>query len=488
MLPVDVLTLILKRTTQQHRFSSCALVSSRWAAAAAAATRAPTFHTISRQLPWPKVAEQRDTRAASLQLWLAAHGQHITSLHASAAEPQLLLALPAMPALDLNVLPSTILQSLELQQLQVNLPTTGTTVSFQGFTQLTRLSLSSCYFPTAAVLTPPPALQELSLQGGLWGSCGSLLGTFLQSDALHGLTKLTLQDDITGFVLSTCLQHVKKLPCLGSLTLARPLSSSTQGEAAPGSHFSDLSNLQHLTELKISGIGVAEAGTVLAQLTNMQHLVLTQCFGLHAAALQGLSRLQHLHLDKVHIMTELLAALPGLQELTHLSLEGSMLDRAPAAAFTALTASSKLAHLRLAHAVPTQGSGDLWDYVFAPGQGLAQLTSLSVANCSPLPLQTLPDACPIMQQLELSLHEVYGGGAAAGSGSRQLDNGHGQLDAPPLAALQQLTGLTSLALRGGNFAPVSAGVRQLTGLRKLQVSAWYPLGSQDLLGLSNLPQ
>jgi hypothetical protein len=114
-LPVDVLTLIMQRPDQQQRLGSCALVSSRWAAAAGAATRAPTFQHTLHQRPW----QQRDTRAASLQLWLAAHCQHITSLHASAAQPQLLLSLPAMPALDLSVLASTNLQSLELQQLQV---------------------------------------------------------------------------------------------------------------------------------------------------------------------------------------------------------------------------------------------------------------------------------------------------------------------------------------------------------------------------------
>jgi hypothetical protein len=74
-------------------------------------------------------------------------------------------------------------------------------------------------------------LQELLLQGGLWGNSGSMLDPFLQSAVLHGLTKLELQDDCTEFVLSTCLQHIQKMSCLERLILARPLGSSTQEEA-----------------------------------------------------------------------------------------------------------------------------------------------------------------------------------------------------------------------------------------------------------------
>jgi hypothetical protein len=82
------------------------------------------------------------------------------------------------------------------------------TVSLQSFTQLTRLALASCYFTEAAVLTPPPVLPELSLQGCLWRSCGSLLGPFLQSNALKGLTKRELQDNVTRDV-----QHFQKRSC-----------------------------------------------------------------------------------------------------------------------------------------------------------------------------------------------------------------------------------------------------------------------------------
>jgi hypothetical protein len=62
-----------------------------------------------------------------------------------------------------------------------------------------------------------------------------------------------------------------------------------------------------------------------------------------------------------------------------------------------------------------------------------------------------------------TLHNAYGGGAAAISSSwhwpeSQSDRQHGQLDVTPWAALQQLTGLTSLALRGEDFALVSSKV------------------------------
>lgn len=505
-LPIEVLTLVLQHTSQQHRLSSCALTCSRWATAAASATKAVKLSHAG--VP----CHDRTPRIESLQAWLANQAQQVESMQVSTADADLLLALPAMPALDLTQLPSTNhLQSLELQQIKLTLPEYPVAsllrpqdvsssqasaqmhaASLQGFTQLTGLSLASCYIATAATLALPPTLQELALKDGLWGASGSMNSTLMQSTTLCSLTKLELHDDRTGFTLHTALPYATKLSNLESLSLAkrtrRGISwvQEQQLQQQETEQLSSLSTFPKLTELKLSGFYRVAAGQYLAPLTNLQRLELDGCAGLQAAALQALSKLQHLH-TVIENMAELLNVLPGLQELTHVSLVASAADQAPAKAYIRLTACSKLACLRMVSAATIEESGFLWDHALRPGSELVRLTQLCVINCAPLPLERLPDACPNLQQLELSVHEAYGRAAnALQQKTDQAEGTDGVVEAHPMAALQQLTCLTRLLLQGGNFSSLAEGVRQLTALQDLQIRAWSPLLPQDVLGLTQL--
>ena len=394
-----------------------------------------------------------------------------------------------MPALDFTALPCSNLRELDLQQLK--LPGSGATASLQGFSQLTRLSLTSCYIPSAAVLLLPP-LKDARIVRGLWGRSGSLVGSFLRSTALQGLTRLTLHDDSTGGLMAAALQHFSNFNSMQRLSLVCP--PQTRTNPAPVLTEAALSGsmhaLQNLTSLSLSHIDVTEvAAPCMMQLSALQHLKLVKCPGMQANVLASFTRLQHLHLVTFHGMTfpELLATLTGFTQLTFLSIATSATASAPAEAFRTLTASSKLVHLSLSSLL----SPLLWDYVLPSGLQLPHLTRLEVLFCSPVPLQRLPEVCPALQELHLSIQENYGVPSSRTRRSGDDDQAAAATAAAapyPIESLGELSGLTSLHLRAGDFSCVAKGVWQLTRLRRLQVAAWYPLRTDDVLGLTNLQQ
>jgi hypothetical protein len=396
-----------------------------------------------------------------------------------------MVAPPAMLALDFTALPCSNLRELDLQQLKLELPGSGATASLQGFSQLSRLSLTSCYIPSAAVLLLPP-LKDVRIVRGLWGRSGSLVGSFLRSTALQGLTRLTLHDDSTGGLIAAALQHLRNFSSMQRLSIVCPPQTRT----APAPVLTEaalagsMPALQNLTSLSLCDVDVTEVAVpCMLKLSALQRLKLVKCPGMQANALASFTRLQHLHLVTFQGMTfpELLATLTGFTQLTYLSIATSATASAPAEAFRALTASSKLVHLSLTSLL----SPLLWDHVLPPGLHLPHLTRLEALFCSPISLQRLPAVCPALQELHLSIHEDYG---VPSSRTRRSSTGDQTAAAAPypIESLGELSGLTSLHLRAGDFSCVAKGVWQLTGLRKLQVAAWYPLWTLDLLGLTNL--
>lgn len=375
-MPPDLIARILVHVSETDRLKHCALVCKSWAAAAAAAT---TTVQLS------QAGEDRGHKLRSLRSWLLTYHHHVTSLKVSTVKGKP-MALRVMPAMNFTVLPCNNLRQLDLQQLKLELPVRGTTASLQGFSQLTKLALTSCYIPWAAVLLPPP-LQELMIGRGLWGPSGSLVGSFLESTALQGLTRLTLHDDSTGGLMANALQHLDSCSSVRRLSLVCP--PQTRSASAPALTAEVLSGsmhaLQHLTSLSLSHIGVTEIEVpCMMQLTALQRLKLVECPGMPANVLASFTRLQHLHLDTFHNVPcpELLATLAGHTQLTYLAI-GPVERSAPAEAFHALTASSKLAHLNLNNVK----SPLLWDHVLPSGLHLPDLTRLEVQFCSPVPLQ-----------------------------------------------------------------------------------------------------
>jgi hypothetical protein len=104
---------------------------------------------------------------------------------------------------------------------------------------------------------------------------------------------------------------------------------------------------------------------------------------LEPGALAGKTQLQRLQVKYMHPkltgaqLAQLLSHLQPLQQLTNLNLAHSLTadeqDSPPAAAYAALTASSKLQHLDLTCCTLQAGA---WQHMFPAGRQLPQLLSL----------------------------------------------------------------------------------------------------------------
>jgi hypothetical protein len=136
----------------------------------------------------------------------------------------------------------------------------------------------------------------------------------------------------------------------------------------------------------------------------MCHLtrLVVNAVGFQPAALAGKAKLQHLELvgwgfaqamlrfeqaGGAAGVAQMLSQLQQQTQLTHLNLE-DMSDREvgsgdlPAAAYTALTASSKLQHLDISGSKLPAG---VWQHLFRIGRQLLHLTSLNVRCVKQLP-------------------------------------------------------------------------------------------------------
>jgi hypothetical protein len=196
---------------------------------------------------------------------------------------------------------------------------------------------------------------------------------------------------------------------------------------------------------------------------------------LEPAALAGKTRLQHLELDLCVLeldtgVEQLLSQLQHMHQLTCLMLPEGLhksVPCAPAAAYAALTASSKLQHLDISYCCLPAG---VWQHILPSGRCLAQLHTLNIKQ-----VQHPGEALAAAEEEE----QEEGAPAAAPDSGRLVSccpglhslNMQGlQLTTELLAALQGLSRLHTLHLEPPEGSTVGLeGLCQLTRLRKLKV-------------------
>jgi hypothetical protein len=263
----------------------------------------------------------------SVLLYLGKHGRHVDSVWLKVRGAQ-------WGAVDLRQLPPNLrLSSLHLKSFSLQLQpgysfrgVLGVAADLAGLKQLHlcggTLVDDKLSEALAASLSLLLALEHLSIRltrvrlGPLLFNTGAL--QHLQQLTFLGLGQINLQaPDVDTPVLQP-LQCVTKLA---------HLQLSVEGELVTAD---TLSGNHHLTHLELSGFRALDP-LALAGKTHLQYLEL-QNYGMHVGRAgdeaQLLSQLQH------------------LQQLTHLTLRSMVKQNQPAAAFSALTVSSKLQHLR----------------------------------------------------------------------------------------------------------------------------------------------
>ena len=289
----------------------------------------------------------------------------------------------------------------------------------------------------------------------------------------------------------------RRLPQLTHLELA---GVGIVGSAIGSPALQDLQALAGLVDLRLNRLGPATRVTV-SMLSGMHHLTrleLSQA-QMEPGVLDGKTQLQHIMLRQLRLpqadgvdrdvsdngdvgplamqTVQLLSHLQHLQQLTHLDLLGSLCsdeERNPAAAaYSALTASSKLAHLNISMC---RLPADACQHVFPTGRKLLHLRYLDISSLLqpswdegiPPTGSSLVSCCPNLQSLDMQ--EV-------------------QFSSELLTALAGLTGLSTLWLAHSEYAGNGLeALSQLTGLQELCL--WLPCSTQEglLLQLTQLKQ
>jgi hypothetical protein len=360
-------------------------------------------------------------------LYLLRHGQHVNNLDLGGG---------IFTEIRLLQLPDHLkLHSLRLSNIELQLqPGSG----FKGLVRpglpLKQLRLYDCKLldgeeGLAAALALLPGLQHLLI-------CNVNVAQRFPTAALSALHQLT-HLELDGAEVSGPDEGAPALQPLRALTALARLRLSLRQPTAINS--SMLSGAQHLTRLELTDSVFLELGA-LAALTQLQHLQLYNREGRAMAA-------------------QLLSQLPALQQLTYLQCMCDICEGTypHAAAFSALTASSKLQHLNVANNRLPAG---VWQHVFPDGRQLPQLTSVRIAYVTqlgswdtpaPAPEGTrLVSCCPALQCLDMW----------------QL-----QYIAERLTPLAGLSGLHTLRLHSYIRKDGLEAVCQLTGLRELTLGA-----------------
>jgi hypothetical protein len=381
-------------------------------------------------------------RVEGLLMYLARHSQHVDSL-------DLLGNVYEHIGIRLRQLPENLnLSSLILAHWELQLqPGDG----FQGVVRpglpIKQLRLHDCTLldgtkGLAAALSLLPGLQHLSISATNWTFSWGFKFPIVALSALQQLTHL----EFVGAELYGPDKETPALQPLQSLTRLQDLRLSLAAGAAINS--SMLSGAQHLTRVKLMGRAVLEPGALTA-VRHLQHLevALYNSSGRTAGLARLLSELQH------------------VQQLTFLrSCDVSAeADAPPAAAFSALTASSKLQHLDISRCTLPAG---VWQHLFPVGRQLPELQFLDISDVKqsrhgPAPApegSCLVSCCPGLQQL----------------GIMQL-----QCSAERLSSLTGLSKLHTLCLAAHTRVEGVEAVCQLTGLRELILDS--PESPQGLL-------
>ena len=431
----------------QRSLLSAARSHSRLHQAAVAALHSITAHITEQQ--------QMD----SVLLYLDKHGQHVDSIQLTGVERGF-IKLPHLPQ-------NLQLSSLQLEHLHVQLePRNGSHVLLGAATvaALKQLCLKDCKLrrdgkkQLAATLSQlPAALEHLSinhvLANGMWVA--------ISTEVLQRLQQLTYLE-LARCSLKGPDQGQPALQPLQALTLLQDLRICTESGNITASM---LSGTHRLTRLKVSGyreisLQLSVEPQVLASKTQLQHLQLAVCMvsGGVAGAAQLLSHLQPLqqltHLDLAHISWALQEGAPPQE----------------AAPFLSVTASSKLQRLDLHKCRLAPG---VWQHIFPAGRQLPHVRCLDMSwviqpNGTPTsPPDFIPvvSCCPCLQSLDM------------------MEVPH---SADQLTALLGLSALHTLRLSADECMGTDGlnGLCQLTGLRKLQVSAPYDAPEEWLLQLT----
>jgi hypothetical protein len=404
----------------------------------------------------------------SLSLYLARHGQHVSSLVVTDDNgngPN--LTLPEFAT-------CSQLRSLSLSgpPVQLGPSSIGHQGVLRAVPQLTRLEVSSL---SSIVDTDSGAVT--AALAGLTGLQHLELSSFDMS--VQGISIAALAQQLTHLAISLQLlggqarrsRQIRGLPQLQELTLEHDGDDEVLGAGG-------LAGLRHLMKLFFHKQSSAMHGclepSVFADLPQLQQLVLydVDIAGAPATLLQELER---------------------LQQLTRLSLS-EVLDSdtapAPVPAYSALTASSRLQCLALYDCTLPPGA---WQHVFSAQR--PELQELMVADCgrfSALDVESMVSAGPGLRRLERrdwrgstlyaqpqQMSQLVPAAVVPLSRLSQLSGLHlsGVDDAVAGAVLAQLSGLCSLSMWSNSSRLSVAGLLALTTLHQL-TSLWSHHGQE----------
>jgi hypothetical protein len=251
----------------------------------------------------------------------------------------------------------------------------------------------------------------------------------------------------------------------------------THDPASPG--LQPLQALTRLVDLRLGRLSAAAvdgvrvtARVTASSLSGATCLTRLECFGgFEPGALAGKTRLRHLQLTHLRCHpiasgeAQLLSYLQPLQQLTHLNLRHGLVAASPffrqeeatprAAAYTAITTSSKLQHHNISGCILPAG---VWQHLFPRGRQLPHLTSLSIARvCQPS--RRLDEYAPVPHGSLL---------ISCCPGLQHLNMDYLRSSGKLLAPLQGLSKLHTLSLSACQQAPAKAvrTICQLTRLRQ----------------------
>jgi hypothetical protein len=450
-LPDTCLFEVLRWHAQDPRsLFSAARTHSRLRQAAAAVLTKCTISSKSYKQTHPKVN--------SLLLYLSRHGQHVTSLDVRHPSGRKRVCLPDLP-------PGLQLDSLCLEYMSVQLcPGNNRRGVLEALPTLTQLQLLECCLTDGGSTRLEGALQQLPNLEHL--------------NVLCMRRKTGDENRKQLFVInSEVLQQLQGLTYL-------ELEHCDLNLPTPGPML-QLSNLQSLRLCDFNPSFSSTAGL----LASVQHLTMLELQPSHKkgdpypplppGVITGRLQLQHLHLSHytpagdAAAVGDFLYDLEQLTELTHLRLNGTLNAAAlpAAAAYAALTASSKLQQL---HVPGCNLPPFAWQHVLPFSRQLPNLQALQLSDCTAMgvfDMASLVSCCSSVQKLELP----------------PLNGDSGTV----LAPLSRMTGLQRLVVPGQSMN--DAGVKQLarlTGLEELSLACPRPGNVTDagLLPLTALRQ
>ncbi|KAF8062024.1 PAT11 [Scenedesmus sp. PABB004] len=546
-LPVELLTVVLRRLSVRDRLGAAARVSRVWRAAAVLATSAVQFNTSEPGVPNSvelKLFSKHDMQKGEkfFDWLLGRHGRHVESVEVTwpGLMVQLSLLLPQLPALRHLRLECAELQPPDAPAADGEAAAAGgaaaAPAAAAGGAQLTSLWLHGCCGSLARELSSLTALRDLELSELIIAS---------NLAALSELRVLAVDFECDAELDLRFLTGVRALTSLslGAGWLSGSVRLSVSG-AAGG--LALIGQLQELRELRLSKVAAAQLPPLPASLTLLR---LRQCSQLELAAdcsLRELPRLESLALIDVAVFDPALLQ-HHASALTSLSLGGWRVACLPngdtRTLLRVLPLLRELRHLRLGRAMLAPLDADDLAALDGVGDGDGEqlhvefvglyagltasphLTELDLRGCdlpagallAAFPAAAGAPACAALRALRLGVDEeaFCGFAEVTDLSARQCDPNGPVLGAAELAriagccpglqelsllgalepkqqwglrALLQLSALTLLVLGGESVDDGLAGgvLARLTGLRDLSVLASQQLSPRGIVRLTAL--